>query len=300
MEGDALGSQIAFYCLLKAMHKQAAMVNDDDLPYGYNFLAYAGQIKKFNRDARKIKFDCLVLLDCSDLSRCGEVRTLNRQNKPVLNIDHHISNSNFGDVNWVQPHASSTSEMVYKLYKKLGVTLEKKAALALYVGIMTDTGSFHYSNTTSATHKIVSDLLKYKFDIPQIYKNIYENIPYRDMQLFCRILATMQRDASGRLVWFQIKGKNIKDKKPSFDLSEHVLGFGRAIKGVEVAVLFKESQGAKGEIRVNLRSQGKVDVNKIAQFFGGGGHKTASGATLRGDINAVSRRVLRKIRQSLR
>lgn len=299
-EGDALGSELAFHSLLKKLGKHATIINEDDLPYGYDFLLGKNIIKKFKQNLKGIKFDCFVVLDCSDLKRTGEVYRINTENKPILNIDHHISNQRFGDINWVEPSVSSCSEMIYKLYKKLHLSLDKAVAICLYTGILSDTGSFRYSNTASFTHQAVSELLKYNFNIPQIYKNIYENIPFEDMKLLSKILPNMRREAGGKIVWFQVKRDMLKNKRLSFDLSEHILSFGRAIKDVEVAVLFKENLGVRDEIRVNFRSQGKVDVNRIASFFGGGGHKTASGATVHGKIEQVRRRILAKIRKSLK
>jgi len=298
-EGDALGSEIAFYLLLKKLGKSAAMVNEDGIPYGYTFLPEVGSINKFGRWAMRVKFDCMVVLDCSDMERTGEVAQLNKAGKPVLNIDHHISNRKFADVNWVEPHASSASEMVYKLYKELGVAIDKPAAICLYVGISTDTGSFRYSNTTSLTHKIAAELLKCGLDVPSIYKNIYENVPYQDMKLLADILPGMHRGVGGKIVWFTIHKNLLKNRKLCFDLSEHLLSYGRAIKDAQVVVLFKENLGSKDEVRVNFRSQGKVDVNKIASCFGGGGHKAASGATVHGKLNDIRRKVLARIRKAL-
>ncbi|MDP3732611.1 MAG: bifunctional oligoribonuclease/PAP phosphatase NrnA [Candidatus Omnitrophota bacterium] len=299
-EGDALGSELAFYNMLKKLGKNATVINEDSLPYGYDFLPNKNKIIKFKDNLKNIEFDCFVVLDCSDLSRTGEVYRLNSRQKPILNIDHHISNKKFGNINWVEPYASSCSEMIYKLYKALGVTLDRDAAVSLYTGILTDTGSFRYSNATSFTHRAVSELLKFNLDVPQIYKSIYENIPFPDMKLLTRILPGIRQGAKGRIVWFQVKHNILRNKKLSFDLSEHILSFGRAIENAEVVVLFKENLGVKNEIRLNFRSQGKVDVNKIAQFFGGGGHKTASGATVSGKLDEVRRRVLAKIKENLR
>lgn len=299
LEGDALGSELAFYNLIKKLGKDAAIINEDGIPYGYDFLPGRNNAKEFNRQAKTIKFDCLVALDCSDLKRTGEVYMLNEKHRPVLNIDHHISNRLFGDCNWVDPYASCTCEMIYKLYKKLQVPLDRDTAIALYTGIVTDTGSFHYSNTTSFTHKAVSELLKFNLDIPQIYKSVYENIPFADMKLLVKVLPNMMRESKGRIAWFQIKRGVLKRHKISIDLTDQLLSFARAIKDVEVVVLFKENLGSRDEIRINLRSQGKVDVNKIAQFFCGGGHKTAAGATVKGKIEQVRKRVLAKIKDSL-
>ena len=310
-EGDALGSELAFCSLLKKLGKRAIIINEDELPYGYDFLPGTKNIKKFSRlwrdpavagkgNFRETKFDCFVALDCSDLGRTGEVYRLNIAKKPILNIDHHISNQRFGDINWVEPYASSCSEMIYRLYKRFHVCFGRNDAMFLYVGMLTDTGSFHYTNTTSFTHKAVSELLKHNLDIVNIYKNTNENIPFSDMKLLSRILLLMRREAKGKVIWFQIESSMLRKKRLSFDLTEHILGFARAIKDVEVVALFKENLGVKDEVRVNLRSQGKVDVNKIASFFGGGGHRTASGATVHGKIGEVRRKVLAKIKESLR
>jgi phosphoesterase RecJ-like protein len=189
--------------------------------------------------------------------------------------------------------------MVYKLYKKLRVPLDKASAICLYTGIFTDTGSFRYSNTTAFTHHAAAELLKFGINVPEIYKKVYEDIPFEDMKMLAKILTGMKADAAGRAIWFQLKHNLLRRKKLTFDLSEDILSFGRAVKGAEVVVLFKENLGVKDEIRVNFRSQGKVDVNKIASFFGGGGHRTAAGATIRGNIDQIRKKVLTKIRESL-
>lgn len=300
LEGDALGSELAIYRLLMKLGKRAIVVNEDGLPYGYDFLPDLDKLHIRSRVPQSLKFDCFLAVDCSDLNRMGGVYKLNNEKKPVVNIDHHISNSKFGDINWVEPGASSSSEMVYKLYKALKVPLDKDSATLLYTGMLTDTGSFHYPNTSSFTHKAVSDLLKYKLDISTIYKSVYEDIPFRDLKLLAQLLPCVKLFAKGRLACCVIRGGVLKKKKLSFDLTEHVLSYARSIKGVEVVALLKQNFGRKGEVRVNLRSQGKVDVNRIAAYFGGGGHKTASGATLRGNIETIRRKVIRKIEESLR
>ena len=299
-EGDALGAVLAFWRLARALGKEATIVIADGIPYGYDFLPGIDRITKFNAKSGRVKFDCFVALDCSDLNRCGSVRQLNDKNKPVLNIDHHISNDRFGDVNWVEPHFSSTCEMICKLYHEMRVPFNRDTALLLYLGIMTDTGSFRYPNTTSETHQAVAELLKYGLNVTEIHKKVYENIPLPDARILSKILPALGEELGGKIIWFPIKRKLLRKNKFSFDLSDEVLGFARAIKGVEVAVLFKENLSTRNEIRVNFRSQGKIDVNKIARYFGGGGHKTASGCTIKGSLDVVRRRVLRKVKESFR
>ncbi|MFA4842534.1 MAG: bifunctional oligoribonuclease/PAP phosphatase NrnA [Candidatus Omnitrophota bacterium] len=293
-EGDALGSELAFFRLVRRLGKRAVIVNEENIPYGYEFLPGVHSIIKY-KPKNDISFDCFVALDCSGLARCAGVSRLNTKKCPIINIDHHISNERFGDVNLVEPDASSASQLVYEIYKALKVSLDADSALYLYTGIFTDTGSFRYSNTNAYVHKIVSELLRYKIDVSQVYKNIYGSIPRQDIQVLVRILPGMKFEAAGRVVWFAVPGSLLRGKKINFDLTENILSFGRAVKDVEVAVLFKENLGEKKEIRVNFRSEGKVDVNKIARYFGGGGHHNASACTINGRLDDIRKRVLRKI-----
>jgi phosphoesterase RecJ-like protein len=299
-EGDALGSQLGFYNLIKKLGKQATIVSDDQLPYGYDFLPGIKLIRRLGKKSQDIKFDCLVALDCADLKRTGRVYKLNKNHKPVLNIDHHISNQIFGDVNWVNAQASSCSEMIYRLYKRLGQRMDKDTALVLYTGMMTDTGSFRYSNTSSFTFKVAAELLKFGVDVRQVYGYAYENIPVPEVRLLLKILSKIKFFGQGRIVVFQIDQNCCKGKKTGRDLADQVLSFGRAIKGVQAVVLFKNIPGPESQVRVNLRSQGAVDVNKIAAFFGGGGHKTAAGCTIPGGFSVVRRKVIARICQELK
>lgn len=299
-EGDALGSELAIYNLLKKLGKEAFVVNEDPSPEEYNFFPFKDSVRLYKPGLRGINFDCVIIVDCTDLSRIGLVQDIDRGNSPVINIDHHISNKKFGEVNWVEPGASSASEMIFRLYKEMRVPLDEDSALLLYVGILTDTGSFRYSNTSGLTHKAAAELLGFNINANQVYKNIYESIPFSDIQILTRALVNIHRVGSGKIAWVEVPAKLLRHKKLSFDLTDHLLGFLRAIRGVEVAALFKENLGVKNEIRVNLRSTGSADVNKVAQAFGGGGHRTASGCTVRGKLTDVRNKVIAKIRQNLK
>lgn len=299
-EGDSLGSELAFYHLLKKIGKSAIIINEDPLPQEYNFMPEIDNIRLYRPNFRDLNFDCMAVFDCTDLSRTGEVYKLNKDKKPVINIDHHISNNKFGVINWVDPQASSASEMIFRLYKAMRVSFDKDSALLLYVGMFTDTGSFRHSNTTGFTHRAAGELMRFGFDIRQIYKEIYENIPFVNIQLLTKILPHIHLTAGGKIAWVELPAKLLRHKNLSFDLTDHILSFVRSIKDIQVAVLFKENFGKLNEIRFNLRSNGLVDVNKIAQAFGGGGHKNASGCTMTGRLSDVRKKVIAKIRQSLK
>jgi len=300
LEGDALGAELAFYALIRKLGKQGIILNEDSIPYGHDFLPGVKIIRKLDHNSPRIKFDCLVVLDCADLKRTGGVYRLNKEEKPVLNIDHHISNQGFGDVHWVDAHASSCSEMIYRIYKQMRLPIHKPEAIAMYTGMMTDTGSFRYSNTSSFTHQAVAELLKLGINVPLIYRYVYENLALNETKLLVKLLPKINFSGQGRVAYFKLKRGMLKDGAITMDLGDQLLSFGRAIKGVEAVILFKESPAVKHQVRINLRSHGKVDVNKIAAFFGGGGHKTASGCTVHGNINQVIKNVLARIQKVLK
>jgi phosphoesterase RecJ-like protein len=300
LDGDGLGGELAVRRMLRALGKKAVIVNDDEVPYSYRFLPGVTSVRKMGAGVSGGKFDCFVVLDCSDIRRIGQVQQL-IGGAPVINIDHHISNDYFGTVNWVIPDISCTSEMVYMLCKRFRVPIDRIMAQYLYVGLLTDTGSFRFSNTLASTHRIAAELVESGVDVAGTYKNVYGNIPYEDLKLLSEILPTMEKSKDGKVVWFQIHKEYLKRQNVvSIDLSESILNFARSLKGVEVVILFKESLAREHEIRVNFRSQGKVDVNKVAAMFGGGGHKTASGATVKGALPHVMHKVLAAVTGVLR
>lgn len=298
LEGDALGSELALRGLIQKMGKTALVVNSDPVPSGYDFLPGIESIRKVKELNSTRKFDCLFVLDCSDFSRSGQAQLLRQRVKQTVNIDHHISNSFFADINWVEPQASCTCEMIFKLFKYFSLPLDKRAALYLYLGILTDTGSFHYSNTNFFTHQVASELLGYGILPHEVFRKVYENIPFSNMLLLGRLISEIRVSCGGKLAWLVID-QDKKIKKSTCDLGERILAVMRQIKGVELAVLFKKNLGSKDEVRVNFRSQGKIDVNALASFFGGGGHHNASGATIKGKLDEVKNLVLKKIREAL-
>ncbi|MFH0941340.1 MAG: bifunctional oligoribonuclease/PAP phosphatase NrnA [Candidatus Omnitrophota bacterium] len=288
LEGDALGSELALASLLKRLGKKVIILNQDEPPVEYSFLPGLGSIR------RKVilpDYDVAVLVDCSDISRIGKAVKVLRKDRLLVNIDHHISNTMFGDVNWVKPNSSSASEMVYELFKALNVKINKNEALCLYTGILTDTGSFKYSTTSSFTHLITSELLKHNLDVNGIYRHIHESLDVHTVKALGKVIETLKVGLKGKLAWLEVKNSLIKRQPALAEMTDDIIHFVRAIKGVEVALLFKEIKAGR-EVRVNLRSRGKVDVNKLAGLFGGGGHKMASGCTLKGSLKDVVNRFI--------
>lgn len=294
-EGDSIGSQLALAYLLLAKNKKFAIINHSPVPPQYEFLPLFEQIKK---PASRFKADVALILDCPEMKRIGDVERAIKGIPLTVNIDHHISNKRFADINWVEPHASCAAEMVYKIYQGLKVKINKDIALCLYVGILVDTGSFHYSNTTSYTHRLAAQLINFGINPAQVYNKLYENMTNADLALLTFVLNTVKVDPSGKIAWIKLSQDMLKKSKAGIKETEYLIAYIRALKGVKVALFFKESE-EKNKVKVSLRSQGDVDVNKIAQFFGGGGHKAASGMTIRASLAKAEKIVIAQIKKML-
>ena len=272
VEGDALGSELALFSLLRRLRKEVYIYNSDKTPLNYRFLPFSSYIK--NEPPQK-EFEVGIVVDASDISRIGIVRNSFLKTKILINIDHHISNTKFGDINWIEPKVSSAAEMVYKIYKRFFPNISKNASICLYTGIFTDTGCFSYSYTNSQVHRIVSELLNSGVTPVKIYHEVYSSFKARDISFVGRVLSRVKCDFKGKVCW--VKTSQWKDSS-SGDLTEAIFYNLRFIKDAEVLILFKQ---IGKNVRVNFRSKGKIDVNRVAKFFGGGGHKSAAGTTLK-------------------
>ena len=296
-EGDAIGCQLAMKELLIKLGKTAVIVDNDPVPDHYKFLSGSKAIS--NRFDHAPAFDAAVVLDCPTLKRIGRVSEFLTDDKTVINIDHHISNEKFGDVRWVDPNASSAGEMVYLLFKKFGVKPSKDAALAMYIAILTDTGSFNYDNTTGSTHRIAGELLEYGLKPAAVSEDVYERRSAVDISFLGLVLATIKVNKTGEVAYLEITKSMLKATGADAAKSEGFVNYARSIEGVKVAVIFKEDLKKPGIISVSFRSKGNADVNKIASAFGGGGHVKASGCVVAGTLSEVKTKVLKKIEETL-
>lgn len=292
-EGDSLGSQLALAQLLKAKNKKFVVVNHSPVPPSYKFLPFLNIVKK---PSKQFKGQIALILDSPEIKRIGKVEQILGDECLRVNIDHHISNKKFGDINWVEPNASCVGEMIYKLYQCFNIKLNKDIALCLYTAIATDTGSFHYSNTTSQTHQIAASLLKFGLNPAKVYENLYENINLPDLRLLALVMNSVKKDSTGKIAWVKLTREMLKKSKAEVKESECFISQVRALKGVKVAIFFRETE-EKNKIKVSLRSKGDVDVNKIAQFFKGGGHKAASGLTIKGTLAEAEKLVVNQARK---
>jgi len=296
-EGDAIGSQVAMACLLKKLGKDFAMLDDSPVPNILRFMKGTEHILK--EMPHDFNYQAVIILDSPDLGRIGRVNEYIKKDAAMINIDHHISNINFGKFNWVEPEFSSAGEMVYDLFKAFKVKIDLDEAIALYVSIMTDTGSFKYSNTSSKTHRIIADLIDIGVKPYEIHTKIYETSSIQDTSLLGESLQTMKLTDDGKIAWLWVTKEMLKKTKASLEGTEGIINFARSIGGVEIAILFRET-GTEDRVKVSFRSKGKADVNKLAMAFKGGGHPTASGCTVLGKIEEVEKKVLNEAMEILK
>ena len=296
-EGDAIGSQVAMASLLKKLGKESAMLDDSPVPNLLQFMKGTEHILK--EMPHDFNYQAVIILDSPDLARIGRVSEYIKKDPVIINIDHHISNVNFGKFNWVEPEFSSAGEMVYDLFRAFKVKIALDEAIVLYAAIMTDTGSFRYSNTSSKTHRIVAELIDIGVKPYEMHTKIYETSSIQDTNLLGESLQTMKLTDDGKIAWLWVTKEMLKKTKASLEGTEGIINFARSIGGVEIAILFREI-GTEGRVKVSFRSKGEVDVNKLAAEFGGGGHPTASGCTVFGKIEDVEKKVLEKAKENIR
>jgi phosphoesterase RecJ-like protein len=292
-DGDALGSQLALMLALEKTGKTVTAHNLDPVPEIYQFLPHAGRIKTGTPVPGR--YDACIVVD-ADPPRTG----LFGKTYPadvLINIDHHITNPREWPLTWLDPDASACGEMVYRLVRELGAPLDRDIALCLYTAIFTDTGSFRYSNTTPESMKIAATLLEAGADPWLVTENVYESFAFKRLKLLGAVLAGMELSPSGRIAWVVVTGELYRQTGTSAEDTDNFVNFVRSVKGVEVAVLFRQT--APEEYKISLRSKGRVDLSGLAQALGGGGHKNAAGGHVKGPLDEVKRNVVSEVEKTV-
>lgn len=293
-DGDCIGSLLAMRQILKEMGKSSRMVLQDPVPHIYHYLAGSDEVllpAQLNEPIGDV-----IFLDCADEERVGdELLQCLRERGFTISMDHHQSNTMFGDMNYVQPQMAATAELVYLLAATLPVAINPLMANALFAGIVQDTGSFHHSNTRAETFRIAADLLDHGVDMDQTRINLFESKSRAETSLLTCALNSLQFSEEGRMAWMTVTYKDA-ERLGFMDLHpEGIINHALIIEGVEVGMLFREIK--PGLIKAGFRSKGNVDVARLASSFGGGGHRQASGVTLEGTLDEVRGRVLKAVRE---
>jgi len=291
LDGDALGSELALYQMLYNMGKEVVVYNQDETPGNYRFLP--GSVKIVHKLPPPEKRDAVFVLDCSELERTGDEASLIGSMHNVINIDHHVSNSNFGDIILVDHNASSTAELLYGLMLKMDIDITRDIATNLYAAIVTDTGGFCYGNTRKYTLIAAGNLVGRGADPQWISENIYESNPLSKIRLLAKVLDTLAFDRYKKVGYMIVYRRDISDAGALLEHTEGFVDIPRSIDGVEVSILFTEL--SEHQFKLSLRSKRKVNVERVARTFGGGGHVNAAACLIDGDFKTVLQRVLTAI-----
>ena len=278
-DGDALGSLLAMHWILEQLGKDSVMFMSPDefpLPWEYRAWTFDGIAGTPPDDVAQ---RTIVFLDCGNIDRMP-VDFLQEDGLHILNIDHHHDNTRFGTVNLVAPEASCTAEIVLRLAKELGAEVTLPIADALYTGLVTDTGKFMYENTSPEAHRMAAELIEIGVEPHQVHRRLYEDLPFRRLQLLQRALSSVERYDDGALTIAHLVKADYAASGAQEQDSEGVVDHMRAVEGTAVAVLVREllAEDRDGLRKVSLRAtDGRVDVSRIAREFGGGGHPQAAG-----------------------
>ncbi len=301
-DGDGLGSEVAMVHLLRALGAEVSVTNPTPTPARFAFL-FAG-IPEADRSAQAVKelrrADAIIVLDIADLSRLGSLGDAARERGvPVACIDHHISPGTLPvGPRFVDASAAATGELVFLLAQELGWRLTPAAAHALYVALVTDTGGFRFSNTRPRTLRVAADLLEVGVDPEQVYLDVYADAPAGRPRLLAEVLQTLVVEDDIGLAWVTVPPGALARHGVDPDDLDGVVEHARSIRGVRLALLFREMSGHR--VKVSLRSVGDVNVATLARQFGGGGHAKASGVAIPGALADVQATVLVAAREFLR
>jgi len=279
-EGDAIGSLLGAMLALRAAGKTAHGYLSDALPPNLAQLPGAGELVR--QVPIGAPYPCYLVLDTADLDRTGNLLEGRPAASVVVNVDHHPGNPAFGDVNWVDPAASSAGEMVVRVLEAGGFPLSREAAANLYAAILTDTGSFRHGNTSPAALRAAAALVEAGADPAAIAEGLFGQRDAREFRLLAEALGSLTVSPDGRVAWIEVSRAAQERAGVGLEVTEEFIEYPRTLAGVRVAVAFKEV--APAEVKVSLRSRGTLDVRRVAASLGGGGHRNAAGCTLRMDL----------------
>lgn len=293
-DGDSIGSILALGMALKKFKGKVNILKVDDIPSDYKFLPNIELIKEYDEE----EIDIFIALDCGDMERLGLGKDLALKAKKIINIDHHITNNNFGDLNIVSHSAAATGELIYDIIKKMDVKIDINIAECLYTAISTDTGSFMYSNTTYKTHLIIAELLKFGININDININLYQSKSMEKTKLFLDSLNTLELFLNDKVAFVTVTQDMLNSNNAKMEDTEGIISFIRDIDTVDVACFLKQIN--KSEVKISIRSKKQIDVSKICNKFNGGGHMKAAGCTIYDNVEEAKILILKEIEKAFR
>ena len=297
-DGDAIGSLLAMNLALQGMHKRVTLFNETPIPAVYRFLPRVPCVGR--RLISVDEFDTAVILDCSDLQRIGEASARIARIPEIINIDHHLTNTRFGTCQLIDTEACATAELLYHLFKRMQLSFTRDLATCIYTGILTDTGSFRFSNTNRTTFQICEDLIASGADPFQVAQHVYGTYSLGRIKLLNLALDSIEISDNGKVSLMALTRAMLQETGTQPEDADGMINYARRIQDVRVAVLIQEQ--VNGTVRtsaqnrpyhVSLRSDGSVDVAAIASRFGGGGHQSAAGFSIDSTLPEIKQEILR-------
>ena len=294
-DGDCIGSQVGLTMALQNAGKKVTCWNQDPVPAKLGFL---DPDKLVQQPRAGSSFDCVIAVDCASHERLGTVGPLIQARKILINIDHHASNTRYGDCNWISPREPSSGELVLKLAKAARWAITPQIADCLFTAISTDTGSFQYASTRPATYHAAAELVKRGANLAKVCNEVYQSYPLSRVRLLRHVYNHFKLIHQNRVAYFWLKKADYERTGAAPNDSEGLIDHIRDIEPVIVACVFEEAE--PGVTRISMRSKSQqVNVNAIATQFGGGGHVAAAGARIPGTPLSIQRRVLKAIKQAI-
>jgi len=285
-DGDAIGSVLSLYWVLESMNKIPLIYLKDSIPYRYNFLPQPPNIlHEFSADL----FDGIFILDCGNLSRIGDGHEVLNNKGTIINIDHHNTNELFGSFNLVDEAASSTAEILYRLYMSLNISFTHNISINLYTAIFTDTGSFRYENTNAHAFHICEEMIHNGVNPSYVSRMVHENHPKERFILLGLVLTTLETYADNKIAMALVTNDMFRQTGTTREHTDGFVEYLREIKGVEVAILLREINDVR--YKISMRSKGMADVASVCNLFGGGGHKNAAGCYIDGNLYEVKQKL---------
>jgi phosphoesterase RecJ-like protein len=301
-DGDGSGSEAAVAAWLEGRGIEATIVNPTPFPEAFRFVLHrqdvVAELGTPEADAALAEADVFLVLDTSEPPRVGALAPLLPRERTLV-VDHHPAGDEVvGETAVQDPSASATGELVHDLIVSAGDEVPPASALGAYVALVSDTGSFRFSNTTPRAHAVAARLLQRGIDPEWVYRRLFATAPLRRLELLREALETLQVDAEVGMAWMVVSGETGRRLEATGEDFDGLIEHARSLEGTEVAMLFREQDD--GRTKVSFRSNGQADVNRLARRFGGGGHVKAAGATIEGTAEAVAARVVPAVREALR
>ncbi len=300
-DGDAIGSEVAFARMLRALGKSARVLNDSPTPHAFAWLGAEAPVEVYTEELAETRFseaDALIVLDTGNKQRIGRLADhIQRHAIAVAVVDHHVTHDGFGSVNVIEPACAAAAVLVFELMLEAGVEIDAVAADALFVGLATDTGHFRYSNTDARALRMAADLVERGVDAADVTSRIHQTAPAGRLRFFGEALAALEMRHGGQLVVLEVGPEQFARHGLIGADTEGLVDMPRMIEGVEAVALFSEVEA--GKVKVSLRSTGRVNIDGVVSRLGGGGHPHAAGVQLRGSREQAKTRILPELERLL-